>query len=58
MSLRLSRRSLFASGGAVALAAQAAGGPVWAQAANDDAGLAEAVDAYVTQAMEIGRAHV
>ena len=51
MSLRLSRRSLFASGGAVALAAQAAGGPVWAQAANDDAGLAEAVDAYVTQAM-------
>lgn len=51
MSLRLSRRSLFASGGAAALAAQAAGGPVWAQAANDDAGLAEAVDAYVTQAM-------
>lgn len=51
MSLRLSRRSLFASGGAAALAAQAVGAPVWAQAANDDAGLAEAVDAYVTQAM-------
>ena len=51
MSLRLSRRSLFASGGAAALAAQAAGAPVWAQAANDDAGLAAAVDAYVTQAL-------
>jgi CubicO group peptidase (beta-lactamase class C family) len=50
MSLRLSRRSaLFASGGAAALAAR----PSWAQeAANDDASLAEAVDAYVLQAME------
>lgn len=49
MSLRLSRRSaLFASGGAAALAAR----PSWArQAANDDATLAEAVDAYVKQAM-------
>ena len=50
MSLRLSRRSaLFASGGAAALAAW----PSWAQeAANDDASLAEAVDAYVKKAME------
>lgn len=50
MSLRLSRRSaLFASGGAAALAAR----PSWAQeAANDDASLAEAVDAYVRKAME------
>lgn len=50
MSLRLSRRSaLFASGGAAALAAR----PSWAQeAANDDASLAEAVDAYVLKAME------
>jgi CubicO group peptidase (beta-lactamase class C family) len=51
MSLRLSRRSLFASGGAAALAAQSVGAPVWAQAANDDAALAEAVDAYVKKAM-------
>lgn len=50
MSLRLSRRSaLFASGGAAALAAR----PSWAQTpANDDASLAEAVDAYVKKAME------
>lgn len=49
MSLRLSRRTaLFASGGAAALAS----GPAWARtAANDDAGLAEAVDAYVKTAM-------
>ena len=54
MSLRLSRRSaLFASGGAAALAVQ----PAWAQTsssstpANDDASLAEAVDAYVKKAM-------
>ena len=41
MSLRLSRRTLFASGGAAALAA----GPVFAQntPANDDASLAAAV---------------
>ena len=50
MSLRLSRRSaLFVSGGVAALAAR----PSWAQeAANDDASLAEAVDAYVRKAME------
>lgn len=50
MSLRLSRRSaLFASGGAAALAAR----PSWAQTpANDDASLAEAVDAYVRKALE------
>lgn len=51
MSLRLSRRSaLFVSGGAAALAAR----PSWAleAAANDDASLAEAVDAYVAKAME------
>ena len=50
MSLRLSRRSaLFVSGGAAALAAR----PSWArEAANDDASLAEAVDAYVRKAME------
>lgn len=51
MSLRLSRRSaLFVSGGAAALAAR----PSWAleAAANDDASLAEAVDAYVGKAME------
>jgi CubicO group peptidase (beta-lactamase class C family) len=49
MSLRLSRRSLFASGGAAALAAQ----PVFAQTApaNDDASLAQAVDAYVAKCM-------
>ena len=54
MSLRLSRRTaLFASGGAAALAVQ----PAWAQTsssptpANDDASLAEAVDAYVKKAM-------
>ncbi|KJV41304.1 serine hydrolase [Brevundimonas sp. KM4] len=53
MSLRLSRRTLFASGGAVALAA----GPVLAQTtaqsapANDDASLAAAVDAYVAKCM-------
>ncbi|MEE2849537.1 MAG: serine hydrolase [Pseudomonadota bacterium] len=47
MSLRLSRRTLFASGGAAALAA----GPVFAQTApaNDDASLAAAVDAYVAK---------
>ncbi|KIC60356.1 beta-lactamase [Brevundimonas nasdae] len=49
MSLRLSRRTLFASGGAAALAA----GPVFAQSApaNDDASLAAAVDAYVAKCM-------
>ncbi|WP_404418672.1 serine hydrolase [Brevundimonas vesicularis] len=49
MSLRLSRRTLFASGGAVALAAR----PVFAQSApaNDDASLAAAVDAYVAKCM-------
>ena len=49
MSLRLSRRTLFASGGAAALAA----GPVFAQTApaNDDASLAAAVDAYVAKCM-------
>ena len=49
MSLRLSRRTLFASGGAAALAA----GPVVAQTApaNDDASLAAAVDAYVAKCM-------
>ncbi len=47
MSLRLTRRSaLFASAGAAALPATG-----WAQAANDDAGLAEAVDAYVLRCM-------
>ena len=49
MSLRLSRRSLFASGGAAALAVQ----PAFAQTApaNDDASLAQAVDAYVAKCM-------
>ncbi|MBN9467084.1 serine hydrolase [Brevundimonas sp.] len=49
MSLRLSRRSLFASGGAAALAAR----PAFAQtsAANDDASLVQAVDAYVKKCM-------
>ena len=53
MSLRLSRRSLFASGGAAALAAR----PAFAQtgdqttAANDDASLVQAVDAYVKTCM-------
>nr|WP_314437849.1 serine hydrolase [uncultured Brevundimonas sp.] len=49
MSLRLSRRTaLFASGGAAALASS----PAWARtAANDDARLIEAVDAYVKTAM-------
>ena len=49
MSVRLSRRSaLFASGGAAALASR----PAWAQTpANDDAGSAEAVDAFVRQCM-------
>lgn len=49
MSLRLSRRTaLFASGGAAALASS----PAWARtAANDDASLIEAVDAYVKTAM-------
>ena len=49
MSVRLSRRSaLFASGGAAALASR----PAWAQTpANDDAGLAETVDAFVRQCM-------
>ncbi|WP_428156648.1 serine hydrolase [Brevundimonas sp.] len=49
MSLRLSRRSLFASGGAAALAAQ----PAFAQTApaNDDASLVQAVDAYVAKCM-------
>ena len=46
MSVRLSRRSaLFVSGGVAALAAR----PSWGQAANDDASLAEAVDAYVAK---------
>ncbi|MFN7127890.1 MAG: serine hydrolase [Brevundimonas sp.] len=49
MTVRLSRRALFASGGAAALAVQSS--PAWAQAANDDAGLAEAIDAYVKTAM-------
>ncbi|QYF86867.1 serine hydrolase [Brevundimonas sp. PAMC22021] len=49
MSVRLSRRSaLFASGGAAALASR----PAWAQTpANDDADLAQAVDAFVQQCM-------
>ncbi len=49
MSLRLSRRTLFASGGAAALAV----GPVFAQSApaNDDASLAAVVDAYVAKCM-------
>lgn len=49
MSLRLSRRTaLFASGGAAALVSS----PSWARtAANDDASLVEAVDAYVKTAM-------
>ncbi len=49
MSLRLSRRTLFASGGVAALAA----GPAFAQSApaNDDASLAAAVDAYVAKCM-------
>jgi len=49
MSIRLSRRTaLFASGGLAALSAR----PSWAQeAANDDASLVEAVDAFVRQAM-------
>jgi len=54
MTVRLSRRTaLFASGGAAAaLTASVAAGPSWAQApANDDAGLAEAVDAYVAKCM-------
>ena len=52
MSLRLSRRSLFASGGAAALAAQPAFAQTTAQAsANDDASLAQAVDAYVAKCM-------
>ncbi|GLK49091.1 serine hydrolase [Brevundimonas intermedia] len=51
MTVRLSRRALFVSGGATALAVQSVGAPVWAQAANDDAALAEAVDAYVKTAM-------
>ena len=40
------RSALFASAGAAALPAVA-----WSQAANDDAGLAEAIDAYVKAAM-------
>lgn len=53
MSIRLSRRSLFASGGAAALAAQPAFARAEAQtpAANDDAALAQAVDAYVAKCM-------
>lgn len=59
MSIRqpsLSRRSaLFASGGLAALACEGwAARPAWSQdpaAANDDAGLAEQVDAYVRRAM-------
>jgi CubicO group peptidase (beta-lactamase class C family) len=47
MSLRLTRRSALFASGAVALPATS-----WAQgAANDDAGLAEAIDAYVKAAM-------
>ena len=47
MSLRLTRRSaLFASAGAAAVPSLS-----WSRAANDDAGLAEAIDAYVTAAM-------
>ncbi len=47
MSLRLTRRSaLFVSAGAAAVPAVS-----WGQAANDDAGLAEAVDAYVQRCM-------
>jgi CubicO group peptidase (beta-lactamase class C family) len=53
MSIRLSRRSLFASGGAAALAAQPAFAQAGAQtsAANDDASLAQAVEAYVAKCM-------
>lgn len=52
MSYRLSRRSLFASGGAAALAVQPAlSQTAWAQAPANDASLAEAVDAYVKKAM-------
>ena len=51
MTVRLSRRALFATGGAAALATQSVGAPVWAQASNDDAALAQAVDAYVKAAM-------
>ena len=53
MSIRLSRRSLFASGGAAALAARPAFAQAGAQtsAANDDASLAQAVDAYVAKCM-------
>jgi len=53
MSLRLSRRSLFASGGAAALAARPAFAQTGAQttAANDDASLVQAVDAYVKTCM-------
>eukprot|EP01036_Dinobryon_divergens_P001992 gene1992-2621_t len=47
MSLRLTRRSALFASGAVALPATS-----WAKgAANDDAGLAEAIDAYVKAAM-------
>ncbi|WGM32445.1 serine hydrolase [Brevundimonas sp. NIBR11] len=47
MSLRLTRRSaLFASAGAAAVPSIS-----WSQAANDDAALAEAIDAYVKTAM-------
>ncbi|NBB64745.1 serine hydrolase [Pseudomonas sp. ODNR1LW] len=52
MSYRLSRRSLFASGGAAALAVQPAlSQTAWAQAPANDASLAAAVDAYVKKAM-------
>ncbi len=53
MSCRLSRRSLFASGGAAALAIQPAlSQTAWAQeTAANDASLAEAIDAYVKKAM-------
>ncbi len=53
MSLRLSRRSLFASGGDAALAARPAFAHTGDQttAANDDASLVQAVDAYVKTCM-------
>lgn len=51
MTIRLSRRTLFASGGATVLAVQSLAAPVRAQAANDDAALADAIDAYVKRAM-------
>ena len=54
MSLRLSRRSLFATGGAAALAVQPAftsSALARTQAANDDVALTEAVDAYVARCM-------